>query len=101
MKVQQFVKQAVLMLNGGGPLSSPSLRCRRGHHDQLHFNQALTDVYRALGGFRIKHLDSTRTARARRRDLDRYQVRDLHVYNDGALPGMPMIVHSPEPQWDY
>jgi hypothetical protein len=87
------------MLNGGALMFSPSPRCR-DIYAQRRLNQALNRVYGALKGFRIKHPDSTRTARARRRDLDRYQVRVLHVYNDGALPGLPIVSHSTEPQWN-
>ncbi len=88
MKVHQFVREAEAMRLGrryphvGIPQSYGRAKAKRHIHAQLDA------VYSALWGFRIKHPDSTRSARARRRDLERHQARQL-LSIDAEMPMLP------------
>jgi hypothetical protein len=72
MKVQEFLRQAEVMLRNGG--MCPAGRYSR-HNRKQH--RMLSEAYAALHGFGIKHPDSKRTARARARRIERKQIRTM------------------------
>ena len=95
MKVHQFVREAEAMRLSQRyyPHVGVCPRHSLGYRTPKQLIHAKLDAaYGALWGFRIKHPDSTRSARARRRDLERFEARQLLAVEIGLAEVVPPIL---------
>jgi hypothetical protein len=100
MKVHQFVREAEAMRLSQRyyPHVGVCPRHSLGYRTPKQLIHAKLDAaYGALWGFRIKHPDSTRSARARRRDLERHQARQFRFIEVELYQIAPPVL----PQFHY